>query len=147
MSYVATIKRVSDGVCIDVPMDLEWDHVDGHSEFWWEEGNYACDCNRAMEYGDEDQSCGDSRFLVRITLPDGTVPYDEIGAVSGASLMAIWNSGDTVEDARRYDVAHPPVIERWKSLGFDSADSYQKAIADPDRLEKLQKFLTDWRNG
>lgn len=78
MSYVATIKRVSGGVCIDVPMDLEWDYVNDHSQFWWEEGNFACDCNRADTYGDEDQTCGSSRYLVRIMLPDGSVPYDEI---------------------------------------------------------------------
>lgn len=79
MSYVATIKRVSDGVCVDVPYEYEWYKEDQHSDqFWWEEGNFACDCNRAMQYGDEDESCGNNRFQVKITLSDGTVPYDEI---------------------------------------------------------------------
>lgn len=79
MPYVATIQRVSDGQLFEVPCEFEWDKGDGWTdEFWWSEGNFACDCNRAMQANDPDESCGHGRFRVRITLPDGTVPYDEI---------------------------------------------------------------------
>lgn len=81
MPYIATIRRVSDGVQADCPMKSDWDDL---SEFWWSEGNFACDCNRgdcfhrALTSEDTDEECGDDRYQVRITLPDGTVPYDEI---------------------------------------------------------------------
>lgn len=85
MSYIATIQRVSDGALFEVPMEYEWykkaKHVGDYDTTdlcWWEEGNFACDCNRAILVGDSDETCGDSRYLVRITLPDGSVPYDEI---------------------------------------------------------------------
>lgn len=79
MSYVATVRRVSDGATVDVPMDFEWTKEDGWTDlYWWEEGNFSCDCNRAGLVDDADESCGDSRYRVRITLPDGSVPYDEI---------------------------------------------------------------------
>ncbi len=78
MSYTATIQRVSDGQCSEVEMPYEWQKENHTDEFWWEEGNFACDCNRAGLVKDADESCGQSRYKVRITLPDGSVPYDEI---------------------------------------------------------------------
>lgn len=80
MAYTATIQRVSDGALFDVPMAFEWFKATVRltDEFWWSEGNFACDCNRAILVRDPDESCGHSRYKVRITLPDGTVPYDEI---------------------------------------------------------------------
>ncbi len=79
MSYIATIQRVADGQLFEVPMPYEWDKGDGYTDqFWWEDGNFACDCNRAGLVKDTDESCGDVRYRVRITLPDGLVPYDEI---------------------------------------------------------------------
>lgn len=82
MSYIATIQRVADGVQVDCPMEeLDWHDS---SEFWWSEGNFACDCNRADCFhralsGEEvDEECGHERYRVRITLPDGSVPYDEL---------------------------------------------------------------------
>ncbi len=79
MPYTAIIKRVSDGKEFTVPFEFEWKKEGGYTDqFWWEEGNYACDCNRAGSVNDEDESCGSSRYLVKIILPDGSVPYDEI---------------------------------------------------------------------
>lgn len=84
MPYTATIQRVSDGKLFEVPLEFEWNKGDDATDqFWWEDGNFACDCNRAGLINDEDESCGDSRYRVRITLPDGTVPYDEIGGQGG----------------------------------------------------------------
>ena len=46
------------------------------SRFIWEEGNYRCDCNRALFFaramGDEDPgelTCGESRYMIRIRSP------------------------------------------------------------------------------
>jgi hypothetical protein len=81
MSYTVTVQRVADGALFDVPLPYEWvKTADYTDQFWWEEGNFACDCNRADLVDDPDETCGDERYRVRITLPDGSVPYDEIGA-------------------------------------------------------------------
>ena len=75
-----TIKRVSDGAIASGTMDFEY------SDFVWKEGNFSCDCNRAIffhEFRDEDEGdieCGDGGFLVRI-VEDGIVVFDEIGPV------------------------------------------------------------------
>lgn len=51
--------------------DPDWDRIDG--DYVWPDGNYACDCNRALFFAraggaeDIDIDCGDTRFRVRIT--------------------------------------------------------------------------------
>ncbi len=50
--------------------------------FIWEEGNYACDCNRAVFFDptrSEKTACSDGRFQVRITDDAGQVVYNEFG--------------------------------------------------------------------
>jgi hypothetical protein len=50
------IRRNSDGA-------IHKSHWQDGGEFWWTEGNGACDCNRAIAFGDvEDTTCGDSRY-------------------------------------------------------------------------------------
>lgn len=57
-----------------------WGEAD---EFMWSDGNYSCDCNRALFFawagdeGEPDIECGDWRFRVRITADDGHVLYEE----------------------------------------------------------------------
>lgn len=83
MNLKLEIRRNSDGaVAVDVWPDWEW------SQFWWEEGNAACDCNRELfflrargENDDAETACGDDRFSVRCTDADsGAVLYDEFNA-------------------------------------------------------------------
>ena len=51
-----------------------------HSDFLWSEGNYACDCNRALFFAraangeDIDHPCGSTRYHVRIEV-DGKEVY------------------------------------------------------------------------
>ena len=52
--------------------------------FIWEEGNYACDCNRELffawaagEDDDLDGLCGDERFSVRIRNHAGSILYQD----------------------------------------------------------------------
>ena len=33
-----------------------------YSEFWWEEGNGSCDCNRGLEFGLDLPCSADNRF-------------------------------------------------------------------------------------
>jgi len=54
------------------------------SRYIWEEGNFACDCNRALffarsigEDDPEDRPCGDERFTVKITDEAGVVLYQD----------------------------------------------------------------------
>ena len=63
MSQKLHIKRLSDGVI----RPTSWPQ---DSRFWWEEGNAGCDCNRAISFGDPDESCGESRF--ELVNEDGT---------------------------------------------------------------------------
>lgn len=57
------------------------------SDFMWRDGNYSCDCNRALFFlraGGEDDSkdetpCGDGTYSVRVRNKlNGNVYYDEI---------------------------------------------------------------------
>jgi hypothetical protein len=45
----------------------------------WEEGNYSCDCNRGIFFGEDydDVKCGDGKYLVKIKVLTGEVIYDE----------------------------------------------------------------------
>lgn len=54
--------------------------------YLWEEGNYACDCNRSLMFwrakgdphGADDRRCGDEAFFLRITDPvTGAVLYED----------------------------------------------------------------------
>lgn len=65
---VAEIRRNSDGLTRLYPTDF-------YGAFIWDEGNYSCDCNRAIFFTaetdeDDDMECGDTAFSVRITALD-----------------------------------------------------------------------------
>lgn len=50
------------------------------NDFIWSEGNYACDCNRAMFFHDDyetDFKCSDDEFSVRLKDGNGKIFYDE----------------------------------------------------------------------
>jgi hypothetical protein len=59
--------------------DWEW------HQFWWEEGNASCDCNREIFFNrfkgielEYDTECGDNRYKVKITNNDtGEILYNE----------------------------------------------------------------------
>jgi hypothetical protein len=65
-----TIRRNADGV-VRVAHWKDWAWDDG-SDYWWGEGNYSCDCNRAGVFADaggeqravEDKQCGDSGYTI-----------------------------------------------------------------------------------
>lgn len=72
---IALIRRESDGVIRPYENDY-------YGEFIWSEGNYSCDCNRAIFFANTDEDdeceCGDTRYTVRIIAKDGSgVLYDE----------------------------------------------------------------------
>ena len=53
-------------------------------EFVWSEGNWGCDCNRAIKFhdarGDDDgydRPCGNGRYHVRIVDLDNVVLYED----------------------------------------------------------------------
>lgn len=58
------------------------------SEFWWKDGNMACDCNRATDFAraagqvDENHGCSDGEFrVVSIKSPDGKLLYSETPSI------------------------------------------------------------------
>jgi hypothetical protein len=50
VSYSVTIIRNSDGERATISHDGDWDEG---AEFIWSEGNYSCDCNRAIFFARE----------------------------------------------------------------------------------------------
>jgi hypothetical protein len=83
MSAIVEIVRLADGAVRRMPLakasGLDW--TEEGSDYMWSEGNYACDCNRALFFAraagepDPDRPCGDSAFGVRI-LVDGRIVFE-----------------------------------------------------------------------
>lgn len=56
---------------------------DFDDSFIWEDGSYACDCNRALffervmnpEFKGKDAPCGNGRYSIQIETKDGTLLY------------------------------------------------------------------------
>lgn len=77
-----TISRNADGV-VRVTTWENWFEWNDGSEFWWSEGNYACDCNREGLFlgtgPTAETRCGRDRYtVVSITQDeDPTVLYAE----------------------------------------------------------------------
>jgi hypothetical protein len=77
MSYTIRIRNNATGeIRQSPPYDFEW------SEFWWTEGNMACDCNRHFEWlraggpvpTGETHECGEGAYtVIDATLSDGSV--------------------------------------------------------------------------
>ena len=85
MSYKILLLEVATGIeRWTPPYDLPW------HEFWWMEGNMACDCNRRVEFARAAKGprpaddphlnkllggeCGDGAYLaLRAELADGTI--------------------------------------------------------------------------
>jgi len=73
----ADIRENSTGVVREYTMPAPLEKEEKLSTWIWEEGNYACDCNRRLffgyaigeDYDDIDHPCGDSLFSVRIRNP------------------------------------------------------------------------------
>jgi hypothetical protein len=88
VSCVAEIKHVESGEIVE----YEHEMILKHGEeipclFNWEDGNYACDCNRFLFFNramgiereeDWDVECTDGKFLVKLkNKKDGKVFYSE----------------------------------------------------------------------
>lgn len=76
--YFVDIRRNEDGVVHRYTDDLPWE-----DDYIWSEGNYSCDCNRALFFaravGEEDEnvSCGDSAYSLRCVDADENVLYED----------------------------------------------------------------------
>lgn len=73
MSYSVRIRDTTTGIERTIEKPGEWD--DG-SDFMWNEGNYACDCNRRLFFAraaglpdPEPNPCGEGRYSATILLP------------------------------------------------------------------------------
>lgn len=74
--YIAHIKNNETG---EVRKDINDGQFDDSSFYLWSEGNWSCDCNRALFFarakGEEDPEgleCTEGKFSVIIELEDGT---------------------------------------------------------------------------
>lgn len=63
----------------------DWDEG---SEYWWTDGNFGCDCNRALEYGraagidwNDDHPCNPhpepNRYTIKVKVGDEIMYEDE----------------------------------------------------------------------
>ena len=85
--YWLTIRQNSDGLerKKTEPEYGEWeDNEDGHTEFLWSDGNYACDCNRQLFWNriaaEPDESlklCSQHLYSVKLTDKDGNILYSD----------------------------------------------------------------------
>jgi hypothetical protein len=82
---VVAVLTLADGHTFTHRYDVESHYADSQ-EFWWTDGNMACDCNRAeainREYGTElPVACGDSLVRLLSLMVDGqVVVQSEAGA-------------------------------------------------------------------
>ncbi len=77
--YIIAIRQNSSGNVALCEQDSAWDD---DAEYWWTEGNMACDCNRAIQYDRANgviiddvmaYKCGDGQYsAVFAELEDGT---------------------------------------------------------------------------
>ena len=86
VSVIAEIRENSTGEVREYrTKDILRDFESEPSEFTWSDGNYACDCNRALFFArannepeDWETSCSDGKFSVRLrNAKTGRVYYDE----------------------------------------------------------------------
>lgn len=54
-----------------------WDEEGEFADFIWRDGNWSCDCNRAVFFGHPDCECGDDRYVVEkiVRVSDGVTVY------------------------------------------------------------------------
>lgn len=76
------VRRNSDGAISQSRWQF-WDWSSEWPEYIWEEGNYACDCNRAIFFASgrgepqPDRACGMNDYAVRVIGPDGVTLYED----------------------------------------------------------------------
>lgn len=81
--YTITLRRTADGVERPVIETGEWPD----DEFYWTEGNMACDCNRHNVFNGTtvyatttESECGESRYsIVRVADRNGTLVFSGEG--------------------------------------------------------------------
>ena len=75
---IVEIRRNSDGAVRSCEYPYPWD-----GDYIWTDGNYGCDCNRALFFGRADggegdeADCGEGAYAVRIKDTDGNVLYED----------------------------------------------------------------------
>lgn len=86
MDVTISIKKNATGEVRSYPSTLNADECGDHTMWIWEEGNYACDCNRALFFAraseeDEDweHPCTDGEYSVNIVASSGENVYSEFG--------------------------------------------------------------------
>lgn len=68
---------------------IEEDYGDeeDYNPFFWSDGNFSCDCNRAIMFGDEeDIPCGNTEFRVNIREED-EILYSEFSISDGHIMI------------------------------------------------------------
>lgn len=76
MPYAVEITRVATGQTVTHHEAGDWD--DDATDYLWTDGNYGCDCNRALFFGraggnleGDPGDCGMERFTCSGVRPDG----------------------------------------------------------------------------
>lgn len=70
VKIVAHIRNNKSGTVRQYKTDAIFDDDENCvSTYIWEEGNFACDCNRQLFFDGSDADCGDERFDVNLQNP------------------------------------------------------------------------------
>lgn len=68
---------------VDGEVRREREPLDFYGPYIWSEGNFACDCNRALFFANAggelgpDVSCGTGRYSARVLAEDGSILYQD----------------------------------------------------------------------
>lgn len=86
MTFHLWLKRVADGCVRQLPSEPgNWN--EDANEYYWTDGNNACDCNRFLYFeraagadpdvADAMAQCGDTAYLLRVCDEQGNVLHNE----------------------------------------------------------------------
>ena len=74
--YTVNIRDRTTGFVRPHEVEFDWDD---NQKWLWTEGNFGCDCNRRIFFGDDrdDVACTEMYFDIRVVDRAGHVVYDE----------------------------------------------------------------------
>ena len=81
VNTILKIRKEETGEIRDYKQQFHKDDINNHNFYIYEEGNYACDCNRSIFFGEEDydsSTCSDHKYSLNIVDAEtGEVYYRE----------------------------------------------------------------------
>lgn len=122
--------------------------------FIWEEGNYACDCNRGLFFlraiGDDDEDdtrtpCGDGRYLVNLVNPaTGRVFYREFTEAADMKPVDAMTERELREEVSHY-LECQPGTSMMQGFGLFSINPRRPEFIPYHDLPALRAYVQEKR--